>query len=175
MLWPPIMHNNMYFVNWSLEKAFPGWWVGGGGWLDQLKIEPAQPQLSWGLGWAWQIVHLLKGMGGGESNVKTFVPPFSFNTWYLLYQYTVCLSQPFNAENWIQHSYYFEFSMYDGSPSFHWYSKGEMILPKNFWWISGKFLSNSTLTCRPNSTLVGLSRSWLCFPPVTTRRTTTHT
>ena len=29
-------------------------WVGGGGWLDQLKIEPAQPQLSLGLGWAWQ-------------------------------------------------------------------------------------------------------------------------
>ena len=27
-----------------------------------------------------------------------------------------------------------------------------------------KFLSNSTPTCKPNSTSVGLSRSWLCFP-----------
>ena len=26
------------------------------------------------------------------------------------------------------------------------------------------FLSNSTLTCKPNSTSVSLSRSWLCFP-----------
>ena len=26
------------------------------------------------------------------------------------------------------------------------------------------FLSNSTPTCRPNSTLVGWSRIWLCFP-----------
>ena len=38
-------------------------------------------------------------------------------------------------------------------------------------------LSNSTPTCRPNSTLVCWSRSWLCSPFVTTRttrKTTTH-
>ena len=42
----------MYIATLSLEKTFLG--GGGVGWLDQLKIEPAQPQLSWGLGSAWQ-------------------------------------------------------------------------------------------------------------------------
>ena len=31
-------------------------------------------------------------------------------------------------------------------------------------------LSNSSPTCKPNSTLVGLSRSWLCFPTEGRRR-----
>ena len=30
--------------------------------------------------------------------------------------------------------------------------------------ITKSFMSNSTPTCRPNSTLVGWNRSWLCFP-----------
>ena len=33
-----------------------------------------------------------------------------------------------------------------------------------------KFLSNSTPTCKPNSTSVVLSRSWLCFPTEEGRR-----
>ena len=33
-----------------------------------------------------------------------------------------------------------------------------------------KFLSYSTPTCKPNSTSVGLSRSWLCFPTEEGRR-----
>ena len=32
------------------------------------------------------------------------------------------------------------------------------------WVIGCIILSNSTPTCKPNSTSVGLSRSWLCFP-----------
>ena len=60
MLRLPIMLNYLYFISWSWEKLFR---VGGGGgwWLDQLKIKPPQPQLNWGLGWAWQLDIKLTG------------------------------------------------------------------------------------------------------------------